>query len=256
MPGNEISVCRFLFENIGSISLNHLGVITSIGAPNNNSGGYIPITSHTQINLVVSNNANKKADIYLNNIGISVKQSGASFSYNRLQRANLQNVYTTLGFANINQMLQNADDLVIKFHRGVLTNRNRPWSEFFTETDFKLLLEYLMMQGSPNVGMSLHPAKLILEAPPSNISKSNMAVYTFDEYFSKYKDKLWIAIRRQWIGQKSKSEHGRACSLSRKLGNTPWVFNDVAGYPSRGWQPDFPSEDRKTVYFLMVEKVN
>jgi hypothetical protein len=149
------------------------------------------------------------------------------------------------------------------FHEGGLSTRSRPWEDFFTEPDFKTLLEYLMMKGSPNLGPSKHPAKYILEA--SAISRFSLPkrpwiewkieVYSFEEYFSKYKNDLKIGVRRQWYGQKSRSEHGRAAGLINKPGNAPWIFNNVAGHPRDGWREEIPEKDRKTVYFLMVEKM-
>jgi hypothetical protein len=40
-----------------------------------------------------------------------------------------------------------------------------------------------MMQGSPNYGLSKHPADYLLEAPAANINQSNLNLYTFEEYF-------------------------------------------------------------------------
>ena len=83
---------------------------------------------------------------------------------------------------------------------------------------------------------------------------SNIRVYTFEEYFEKYKEDLKVGIRRQWVGQSSDSEHGRALGLSQKLENAAWVFNDIVGTPRTGWRTNFPYDRRKTVYFLMIEK--
>ena len=126
-----------------------------------------------------------------------------------------------------------------------------------------------MLKGSPNLGISKHPAQYILEAPASDIDRDNLNLYSFDrergrgflaisnrgvdEYFNLYKY-LTIAIIRQWIGQSSNSEHNRALSLLKKKDNLPWVFNNVVGKPRTGWRNDFPKSERKTVYFLMIEK--
>jgi hypothetical protein len=253
MPGNELLIDQFLFNNIGKINLNHLGLVTSLGAPNQNFSGYMPITSFEQTFMLRSEDSRKKADIYINGIGVSLKQSGGSFSFNRLQRANLRDVYISLGFAAPEHMLRIADDEVRMFHDGILNRRSRPWTEFFREKDFKLLLEFLMMKGSPNVGISPHPAELILEAPSTNLMPSNINVYTFEEYFEKYKGDLKVGIRRQWVGQSSDSEHGRALGLTQKPENATWVYTNIVGAPRTGWRKDFPSESRKTVYFLMIE---
>ena len=213
------------------------------------------MTTVDQLELICPGDARKKADVYINDVGVSIKQSGGSFLYNRLQRANILEVYSFLKFSNINQKLRRIDLEVSRFHQGLLERRNRPWQTFFTEHDFKSLLEFLMMKYSANVGFTNHPASLILEAPAENISIDTISVFTFDEYFEIYKQKIKIAIRRQFVGQASRSEHTRALGLSRKRGNALWVFNDVVGEPSTGWSNEWSSEARKTVYFLMIEKV-
>lgn len=111
------------------------------------------------------------------------------------------------------------------------------------------------MIGSPNKGASRHPAEYILDAPTPLVNADDISVYTFEEYFNRYKENFKIAIRRQWIGQSSNSEHKRAVGLARKVGNTPWIYDGAAGEPNSGWRADFPANNRKTVYFLMIEKV-
>lgn len=254
MPGNELEIGRFLFNRLGKITLPHVGHLCWLAAPNPSRPGFTPITTLTDINFLSSEDSRKKADIYINSRGVSLKQTGSSFSYNRLQRANLQDVYSMLGFDSIEQRLLSIDKEVERFHEGLLSRRNRPWEDFFKEGDFKSLLEFLMMKGSPNVGLSHHPAEFILEAPPLNISVTSISLYTYDEYFDKYKRNFKIAIRRQWIGQASNSEHRRALGLAQKPGNAPWVYEDIVGEPRTGWRSDFPKEARRTVYFLMIEK--
>ena len=255
MAGNEKEIAKFLVLNKSKISLGQLGVVKSVGAPNLSEKGCIEISNIKDVErCLATEDSRKKADIYINNHGVSLKQFGSSFLYNRLQRANILEVFVLLGFHNPESMLQRLDKEVAEFHKGNLDRRNRPWQDFFSEEDFKALVKFLMVQGSPNVGFSSHPAEFILEAPADNISGSNINVFTFDEYFKEYKDKIKIAIRRQWVGQDSESEHGRAVSLIKKPGNAPWVFNNVIGEPRNGWMKDFPSKDKKTVYFLMIEK--
>ena len=82
----------------------------------------------------------------------------------------------------------------------------------------------------------------------------SISLYTFGEYFERYKRDFKIAIRRQWIGQASDSEHGRALGLVKKPGNAPWVYEDIVGKPRSGWRSNFPKEAMRTVYFLMIEK--
>ncbi|MGB5963817.1 MAG: hypothetical protein WBG73_24495 [Coleofasciculaceae cyanobacterium] len=254
MAGNEKAVCEFLFSNMASINLKHLGQLVEIGIPLNNRPGYRPAKSLDEISEILTTDSQKKADVYLNSMGVSIKQAGSSFAFNRLQRANILEVYSKLGLTNPQSKITQMDREVKKFHEGLLPNRNVPWQEFLSEKDFKTLLNYLMMLGSPNIGKSIHPAELILEAPAKDISISSIFVYSFNEYFENYKEKFQIAIRRQWVGQSSNSEHKRAVGLSSKLGNFPWVFNEVVGTPRLGWRDNVEAVDRKTVYFLMIEK--
>ena len=174
MPGNELDVCRYLMENIGNIELPHLGKVKTIGAPNPSSTGYTYITNAEHIRMISPGDARKKADIYINEEGVSIKQTGGSFLYNRLQRASIFEVYALLNFTNIDEKLEQIDTEVRRFHEGLLERRNRPWEDFFTEDDFKDLLELLMMKYSAHVGFSSHPASLILELlVTSFISKYN-----------------------------------------------------------------------------------
>ena len=201
----------------------------------------------------------KKADIYINNHGVSLKQTGASFPYNRLQRSELLATFQYLDLSNPELTLDKIDSEVRDFHDGKIQDRSRPWQEFFSETDFLKLLRFLMLYGSPNLGISNYPAEFICEAPASRINESNIFVYTFEEYYYKYFSELKIAIRRQWIGQISNSEHTRALSIANKAGNEPWVFKDISALPrprdGKLWRDDIPESDRREVYFLSIEKV-
>ncbi len=255
MPGNEKEIVKYLVKNKDNVYLHHLGVIASIAAPNLSIAGCREITNASEVNKCLSSDdSRKKADIYINGEGVSLKQTGATFSYNRLQRANLLEVFTLLKFSNPEASLNRIDLEVKLFHGEKLDRRNRPWQDLFSEAEFKALLKFLMMDGAPNVGYSLHPAKFILEAPAQAISQENIEVFTFEEYFNKYRGNFKIAIRRQWVGQASNSEHKRAVGLASKPENAEWVFNTVVGEPRTGWKPGFPVADRKTVYFLMIEK--
>ena len=200
MPGNEIEVVKYLVKNKGNVILNHLGNVIKISSPT--AGGVIEICDIDDIEHVHADDARKKADIFINDIGISIKQTGGSNAFNRLQRSGILEVFTELEIANPASSLSELDELIQKFHNGSLKGtRNRCWSEALTEFDFKKLVRYLMMKGSPNYGKSNFPAALILTAPGINISENNITVYTFDEYFERYKDSLKLSLRRSRIGQ-------------------------------------------------------
>jgi hypothetical protein len=260
MAGNEIEVCRFLVLNLGSVQLNHIGLVEEIAAPQKGADRYTLLRSVEDLSLVSTSDSGKKADIYLNGKGISIKQSGGSFAFNRLQRNNLLDVYTDLGLTQPELIISNLDQEVRKFHQGLLLKRNQPWKNIFSEADFKILMRFLMLRGSPNLGLSIHPADFILEAPRLINSADELLLWSFEEYFEQYKSKLEVAIRRQWIGQESASEHSRALGIASKTENLPWIFDDVVGQPRphketrKRWRDEVPEHHRKTVYFLMIEK--
>ncbi|WP_238917707.1 hypothetical protein [Clostridium sp. YIM B02555] len=254
MAGNEKQLCTFLFKNLNKISLNHLGQITSLSNPQNNAGQPIPITTFEELNAIKPDSSSKKADIYINNIGVSLKQHPSCNLFNRLQRSELPVLLKTLKIDNSDKIISKFDYAIHQLHNGQIRGRNRSWNDFLSEDNFKIILKYLMMTGSPNIGNSMYPASLILEGPKDLTSTIDISVFTFDEFFHKYKDKIKIAIRRSWYGQASDTEHNRASGLMSKPGNERWVFNTISGKP-RGWRDSIPPNKRKTVYYCMIEKV-
>jgi len=260
MPGNEQEVARYLFYRIGKMRLPHLGLIVEIGRPGYAKGQYIPISSEAEVSFIQSDDATKKADFYINRRGVSIKQTGAHFEFNRLQRANLKGLFEAFGLENVEEILERMDSEIFRFHtRDEFASgrmlRDRPWRDFFSEEDFRNVLELLMLKRSPNYGVSDHPAELILEAPDAIVSEDLIEVSTFPEYFEKHKCDFRISIRRVWYGQGSDSEHRRAISLMRKPGNRPWVFDSVAGTPRSGWRGSVPESERKTIYILFISKI-
>ena len=250
MPGNERAVVGFLIQNINRLNLDRIKVVNKIQAPGNN-GDLIDINTPGQI---CTEHSRKKADIFLNGCGVSIKQAGPSFLYNRLQRSGLLNCFTSLKFSNADTPLSKIDDLVLRFHNGGLPSRDVHWSSAFERDDFFKLLKFLMMEGSVQTGYSDHQAEFILTAPKTNISAQNIKIHDFESYFEEYKSCIYISIRRQWVGQKSNSEHRRASGLAQKEGNQPWVFNNIVGSPRTGWRNDFPNQDRRTVYMIFITK--
>lgn len=250
MAGNEHLVVNYLIDHKNSLILNHLGLIRRIQNPGPN-GRLLDITT---TDLLRTEDSGKKADIFLNGKGVSIKQTGSTFLYNRLQRADMLRVFTGLGFSNPGSCLSRIDGLIQKFHNSELDSRDRHWTEGFNEPDFTSLLEFLMMKGSPNLGISAHPADFILTVPKSNITQSKISCDTFGEYFKRHKDLIYISLRRQWAGQSSSSEHNRAIGLARKPGNAPWVFKEIVGSPKTGWKSyaEFPLKDRRTVYMIFI----
>jgi hypothetical protein len=258
MAGNERRIAEYLFDRINMLELAHLGIVSKISIPFH---GHISelSTKHDLLQLTTEDSS-KKADIYINDRGVSLKQSGSYFLFNRLQRADLLSVFSTLGFGDSNNILSTLDAAVDNFHYRRIKGRSRPWHEIFEKTYFYRLLKFLMMEGSPHSGLSAHPADLILQAPPSDITDSNIQVFTFDEYFSTFQGRFEIAIRRSWIGQSSNGEHYRAVGLAKKPENAKWIYESISGSPrpsqrtNQIWRDDVLPSDRRTVYHVSIQK--
>jgi hypothetical protein len=168
-------------------------------------------------------------------------------------------LFNFLELKNPQEMLDKIDKEVDNFHAELIFGRSRLWNNIFVENDFKTLVKFLMMTGSPR-GESKHKAEYILEAPKRIRNVGDIDVYTFEEYFEKYKNSIFIGVRRQWIGQASKSEHSRAFGLAKKIDNKKWVYDDIKGTPDKHpetgliWKPDWHEAKRKTVYMIFIEK--
>jgi hypothetical protein len=249
MAGNEILVIKFLLGNKNRIYLDHLGIIKSISNPNSSNGDLVEIES---TEIVSTEDAAKKADVFLNGFGVSIKQSGGNFPYNRIQRKTLLDLLTKVGFYNPQLVLDKFDALIFDFHQGNIV-RNVNWRHVLSEHEFKQLLSYLMLKGSPIRGISKHPADFILTSSRVPKSVNDLKCQTFDEYFNENKNLISFAIRRHWIGQDSKTEHGRATKIASVIENKPWVFNGHVGEPRSGWMKSHSPSQRKTTYTLSIE---
>jgi len=248
VAGNEKIVVKYLLSRRGKLSLNHLGVVSSVANPGR-SGNPVEIKTFDE---VIPCDAHKKADIYLNCKGVSIKQRGSSFAYNRIQRANILAIMLQLGIRDSQAVLRKLDNLIVRFHEGNLDSRDRPWYEAFSEEDFRIMLRYLMMEGSVEHGVSEDKAEYILSAPAIISSDRDIECLTFNEYFEKNKNLFYISLRRVWRGQCSKSEHRRAVGLCSKGGNAPWCFKSISGEPRSGWMPSYPPSNRMTAYILFI----
>lgn len=259
MAGNENETITFLVDNLNKITLNHLGLINKIETPTKT--GLFELKTQQDVLANKTEDSRKKADVLINGYGVSMKQEGPCFPYNRLQRAELLNVFQYLGFENPQEVLNKFDSEVDAFNAGSLPGgRSRDWSEFLTEEEFYKITKFLMMEGSPNVGISPYKADFIMESPKNGINERNIKVFTFDEYFNTYKDLLKISIRRSWYGQESNDEHGRASSLMKKRDNLRWVYSEFTGEPrphivtGKQWRDEVPESERKAAYYIMIEK--
>lgn len=250
MAGNEKAVVKYLMDNIGSLNLGHIGLVQKVENPSSNG----ELTSLSSIEESRTENSNKKADVFVNGYGVSIKQSGGNFAFNRLQRRYLWKLFEKMQFANVEETISTLDKLIEDYHEGKLDNRNRKWRDVFNHQEFFDLLGFLMMKGSQTKD-SDYPADFILTAPASGLSSTNISVETFEEHFKNNSDKYSLALRRQWVGQRSESEHDRAVSMSKHQLNSKWVFDDIVGEPDSGWrsEKEFPIDDRKTVYMIFIE---
>ena len=250
--GNERETLEFLVRNIGLIVLPKIGLLKDVSVPSKN-GELVSIKKPEDLQRFSSSDSRKKADFYLNGYGVSHKQMGASQLANRLQRHSLLGFLNLLGIRGAKKVVNKIDEQVkdVHYHQ---TNRNKNWEQCFNLIDFKKMLRYLMTQGSQNNGLSENKVDLILTSSKVIESVEDVKLYTFEEYFKEFADKIKIAIRRCWRGQFSKSEHSRAISLGRKEGNRQWIFDDVVGEPKSGWNPNFPSGGRNTTYYFSIEQ--
>lgn len=248
MAGNEKSIAVFLLENKSNLSLDHLGKIKTLHTPTNEN----PIELRTVQDVedfLRPDSAQKKADVLINRQGISLKQTGGSKAFNKFQRKWAKSFFEILKFNNVSKKISNLDKAVSEFHHGDCL-RSYPWNKIFSTEEYKKLLHHLMMLGN-QYEMSPHPAELLITAPKKNISFQNIHCYTFDEYFEKYKDLSFLAIRRTWTNQNSSSESRRAKGIAKIKENEPWVFNEIVGSPASGFNPN--EKDKRTVYYLDIE---
>jgi hypothetical protein len=130
--------------------------------------------------------------------------------------------------------------------------RNVDFIEIMDTDDFYIILKYLMLEGSP-MKTSKSNAELILINNKKISSDNDISVFTYDEFFDVFKNRISFALRRVWYGQKSSSEGKRAKSIISNADNSPWVFNDVKGEPRTGWDSEILPKDRKTCYLVFIE---
>ena len=115
MPGNEKKTIKFILQNKRKIELKYIGKIKTVKVPYKNN--IITATSQN-IEKFKSDDSSKKADIYLNDIGISLKQDGGSFAFNRIQRKFLPNFLSKiLNFDNAEEIIKKIDVQIQSFHK-------------------------------------------------------------------------------------------------------------------------------------------
>lgn len=252
MPGNEETVIKCLvnsLQNDKKIKLPVIGNLNEVSMPIKDGKKIISQTSEL-INFS-SNDRHKKADVYLNNFGISLKEESAPL-YNKIQRKHLMDLVNYLFPSKsnfISDLLAKLDYEIEKVNKG--SNRDIQWHKIFSEDDFFIFLEFLMMKGYADTKVSSHQADFILIAP-KKMSLENLdkiKIFSYKDYFEAYKNKIVIAARRIWLGQKSKSENQRALGMSKHPDNQKWIFKNISGNPS-SWDTSFPSQNRREIFYL------
>lgn len=249
MPGNEDHVISYLVQssaNDCNYELPYLGILNSVSMPDGDE--QIEITTQDALLRYSSNDRYKKADVYINNVGISIKET-VSPLYNKIQRKHITAFLDhLLEDANrTKEILNSLDSEISKVNKG--GRRDVCWKSVFFENEFKLILEFLMMKGYADLKISHHPADYILVAPKRIDNFKDIKIYSFDEYFENYKDTIVIAARRIWTGNASNSENKRAFTMIKDPLNSSWVFDNISGKPKR-WDPSFPVEDRREIFYL------
>ena len=249
MPGNEKDVVRYLLENKDNLKLNHLKKIQTIKTPTRT--GTLEIENIDDIEEHVKpDDAHKKADILLNGKGVSIKQEDGSVAYNKIQRKFIRKVLKHLDFTEtgIKKIIKKLDKKVQEFHEYKIP-RNVPWGDILKEDEFKKILEHYMMKGGSDSLSNDYPCDFILTAP-KKIVEGSIKVYSFDEYFFKKKDKIFIGLRRIWPDQAS-SENRRALSFFSDPDNKPWILDGLSGTPRSGWK-DIITHNKTCFYINLI----
>ena len=253
--GNEKEVLKFLYNHKNQLFQNPIGLLKKLEIP---FGDLKHEINHlNDIDKYYSDDAHKKADCFINNLGVSIKQEGPANLFNRLQKK-YNSFLQKFNWGKKFLIIQKKLILVLQFHDEKI-KRNVDIYSVFDENDLKKILKQLMLVGSPNLGISNFSAQIILIAPKTIGNMEDVKLYNFNDFFEEYKDSINLAIRRSWIGQNSESEHKRALTISKDINNAPWVFNKVVGEPKTNkirpnkWRDDIPESERKTVYYIMID---
>ena len=251
MPGNEDHVISYLVEssvNDCTYELPYLGILDSVSMPDGDE--QIEIRTQDALLRYSSSDRYKKADVYINNVGISIKEP-VSPLYNKMQRKHITALLDHLlkDTNRTEEILNSLDSEISKVNEG--GRRDVYWRSVFLENEFKLILEFLMMKGYADLKISHHPADYILVAPKRIGTFNAIKIYSFDEYFENYKDTIVLAARRIWTGNASNSENRRAFTMIREPLNCNWVFDNISGNP-RKWDPSFPVKDRREIFYFNV----
>ena len=248
MPGNELKVIEYILRNKSKLAFPHVGKLRKFEIPRNKKR--IEITNIKDVKKFSADDSYKKADVFINGKGISIKQFGGNVAYNKIQRKTLFNFLNKFfTVKKTSKIIYKLDKKIIDFHSGII-KRDVQIDKIMSKKDFKIILKYLMLKGSTTKESSF-PAQLILVAKKKINSFKDFNLLNFEDYYKNYIGNIVFGIRRCWVGMLSNSEHRRALSISTDKLNKLWCFNNVSGKP-RGnlWRIYFPKKKRKTVFYV------
>ena len=254
MPGIENEVIKYVFNNKKRIKFKHLKKINSIKIPK--KGKLIEINNLDNLKDSSSSDSSKKADIFFNDIGISIKEKSGN-PFNKLYRKDFNFMNSFIKNDNaVKQIINNLENKLNKVHSND-SKRDVFWEDIIEEKYFKPILKYLMMEGKP-FKKNNFPAKFLLIHDNVIKSEKNLSLLSFDEYFDDYKDKITFAFRRVWFGMTS-SEHDRANNICYQHPDSErWCFNTITGEPRKRkdgksiWRSDINPSERRTAYYLNI----
>ena len=124
------------------MNLSHIGKIDKIEIPKKDK--LIQINRVEEIEKNSSSDSSKKADVYLNSQGISIKENGSKL-YNKLYRKDLNFINKFINDKKTTKtVIQKIDNKLKQIHTKSL-KRDVMWSDLIEEKYFKPILKYLMI---------------------------------------------------------------------------------------------------------------
>ena len=256
MPGNENEVIKFLFNNRENLDLSHIGKIDKIEIPKKDK--LIEINYVEEIEKNSSSDSSKKADVFLNSHGISIKENGSKL-YNKFYRRDLNFINKFINDKKTTKIvIKKIENKLKQIHTKSL-KRDVMWSDLIEKKYFKPMLKYLMMDGKP-FKKNKFPADYILESSKNITTASDLSLYSFEEYFKKNYNYITFAFRRVWYGMTS-SEHKRAKNICfHHEDSSNWCFKSIVSAPRKRkdgksiWRDEIKKKDRRTAYYLDISQ--
>ena len=228
VAGNEFEFFTFFVSLIGQ-KFPYIGKIKKVSLP----GTDIVITDPNQEipfdrNTFPNAPTIYKADIVVNNKGVSLKQRGGS------------NVLNWITSSQSKRIFPGSHKIISDYARDVALLKApvqvTPASLSIKESDWERIINWAAFDGtidskSENIYKpSPVPADVVVMGPKSGISLNNISVYNKDDYFENNKDNLIFLFRRILVGQQSSKHPGKEASNSktgRRDTNREWQYEDL-----------------------------